>query len=432
MPTKSKMGEEDTTARSLGEENAVPDDGEAKTVRRRTTAATSESHMRTQTIILNLGPQHPSTHGVLHVRLELDGEVIKDAMPVIGYLHRGFEKLAERGWTKAIPLTDRLDYVNGFGNELGYVLAVEKLLGVKVPERAQIIRVMLAEFVRITSHHIWYGTYGLDLGALTPILYAWRDRETIYDLFEEVTGARMMYNFLRFGGLYKDLPPGWEEKASAFIDYFPSAVDEYEAMLTDNEIFRRRTMGIGSLTTREAIDYGVTGPALRATGLSWDLRKEMPYSGYETYSFDVPTGMNGDCYDRYCVRVAEMRQSARIIKQCLERLKPGPVITDDPHIAPPPRETAAQNMETLIQHFHHVTHGIDVPAGEAYSRVESPRGELGFYIVSDGSANPLRVKCRAPSFSNLQFLAEMSRGCLIADLIAIIGSLDTVLGEIDR
>ncbi|RJQ54462.1 MAG: NADH dehydrogenase (quinone) subunit D [Actinobacteria bacterium] len=400
--------------------------------RSRTTAVTSESTLRTETITLNLGPQHPSTHGVLHVRLELDGEVIKRAEPWIGYLHRGFEKLAERGWSKAIPLTDRLDYVAGWSNELGYVLAVEKLLGVEVPERARIIRVMLAEFIRITSHHIWYGTYGLDMGALTPILYAFREREQIYDMFEELSGARMMYNFLRFGGLYKDLPPGWAEKASDFIEKFPAAVDEYEGMLTENEIFRRRTIGIGALAPAEAIEFGVTGPVLRATGLKWDLRKEIPYSGYETYDFDIPTGTSGDCYDRYKVRIAEMRQSARIIKQCLERLEPGPVLTDDPRVAPPRRETAAQSLETLIQHFHHVTHGIEVPAGEAYHRVEGPRGELGFYVVSDGGPNPVRVKCRPPSFSNLQFLDEMSRGCLIADLIAIIGSLDTVLGEIDR
>lgn len=415
MPTKSRATED-----------------KARTGKPRTTAATSESSLRTETITLNLGPQHPSTHGVLHVRLQLDGEVIADAMPVIGYLHRGFEKLSERGWTKAIPLTDRLDYVNGWGNEFGYVLAVEKLLGVEVPERAQIIRVMLAELNRITSHHIWYGTYGLDMGALTPILYAFREREEIFDLFEELSGARMMYNFMRFGGLHKDLPPGWDEKAMAFIERFPSAVDEYEAMLTNNEIFRRRTMGISALTKEEAIEYGITGAALRATGFAWDIRKELPYSGYETYDFNVAVGENGDCYGRYKVRIQEMRESAKIVKQCLERLKPGPVIADDPHLAPPPRATAANDIESLVQHFKHVTEGISVPEGEAYQRVESPRGELGFYVVSDGSTNPVRVKCRAPSFSNLQFLGELSRGCLIADLIAIIGSLDTVLGEIDR
>jgi len=431
MPTESK-----TAAEQAGEAQkkgtAVPDDGDTRRRKPPTTAATSESSMRTETITLNLGPQHPSTHGVLHVRLELDGEVIADAFPVIGYLHRGFEKLSERGWKKAIPLTDRLDYVNGWGNELGYVLAVEKLLGVEVPERAQVIRVMLAELNRITSHHIWYGTYGLDMGALTPILYAFREREEIFDLFEELSGARMMYNFLRFGGLQKDLPPGWEEKVGDLIERFPAAVDEYEAMLTNNEIFRRRTIGISPLTREEAIHYGVTGPALRATGFDWDLRKKIPYSGYETYDFEVPVGSNGDCYDRYKVRIAEMRQSAKIVAQCLERLEPGPVITDDPRIAPPARETAADTIESLVQHFKHVTQGIEVPAGEAYQRVESPRGELAFYVASDGSALPLRVKCRAPSFCNLQFLGDISRGCLIADMIAIIGSLDTVLGEIDR
>lgn len=429
MPTSPKAPEKTAGA---NKNDAMWGNGETAGRKRRTTAATSESTLRTETITLNLGPQHPSTHGVLHVRLELDGEVIKGAEPWIGYLHRGFEKLAERGYTKAIPLTDRLDYVNGWGNELGYVLTVEKLLGIDVPERARIIRVMMAEFVRITSHHIWYGTYGLDLGALTPIIYAFRDREAIYDLFEELSGARMMYNFLRFGGVYRDLPPGWDEKAMRFIEAFPAAVDEYEAMLTNNEIFRRRTMGIGGLSSEEAIEFGVTGPVLRATGLKWDLRKELPYSGYETYDFDVPAGTTGDCYDRYNVRIAEMRQSARIIKQCLERLKPGPVIADDARYAPPPRQTAAEGLETLIQHFKHVTHGFEVPAGEAYQRVESPRGELAFYVVSDGTPQPWRVKCRAPSFANLQFLSEMSRGCLIADLIAIIGSLDTVLGEIDR
>lgn len=432
MPTKARTPQQGASGRSR-DAGTTTGGGEATKHARRTTAATtSESSMRTETITLNMGPQHPSTHGVLHVRLQLDGEVIRDAEPWIGYLHRGFEKLAERGYAKAIPLTDRLDYVAAWSNELGYVLTVEKLLGIDVPERARIMRVMLAEFVRITSHHIWYGTYGLDVGALTPVLYAFREREQIYDLFEELSGARMMYNFLRFGGLAKDLPPGWEEKAMEFIDRFPSAVDEYEAMLTDNEIFRRRTMGVGAITKEEAITYGVSGPPLRATGFKWDLRKELPYSGYEKFDFDVPTGTRGDCYDRYLVRIGEMRQSAKIIKQCLEMLEPGPIICDDPRYAPPPRAAAAQSMETLIQHFHHVTHGIEVPAGEAYQRVESPRGELGFYVVSDGSANPVRIKCRPPSYSNLQFLGDMSRGCLIADIVAIIGSLDTVLGEIDR
>lgn len=427
MPTDAR-----TPTRRTDRETPVPGDGQTEKRTPRTTAATSESTLRTETITLNLGPQHPSTHGVLHVRLELDGEVIKGAEPWIGYLHRGFEKLCERGWTKAIPLTDRLDYVAGWSNELGYVLAVEQLLGIEVPERAKVIRIMLAEFVRLTSHHIWYGTFGLDLGALTPILYAFRDRERIYDFFEELSGARMMYNFLRFGGLARDLPSGWAEKATEFIDYFPSAVDEYEALLTNNEIFRRRTIGVGAITPREAIRYGLTGPPLRSTGLCWDVRKDVPYAGYETYDFDVPVGTNGDCYDRYLVRIAEMRESAKIIKQCLERLEPGPVIADDPRYVPPPRETAAENIASLAQHFHHMTHGIEVPAGEAYQRVESPRGELGFYIVSDGGALPVRVKCRAPSFSNLQFLGDITRGCLIADVIAIIGSLDTVLGEIDR
>lgn len=365
--------------------------------------------MPTETITLNMGPQHPSTHGVLHVLLELDGEIVKSADASLGYLHRGFEKLAEnRTYQAVLTLTDRCDYLNAMGNELGWCLAVEDLLGgVEVPPRAQALRVVMAELDRIASHLLWLGTFGLDVGALTPFLYCMRERETINDLFEEVCGARLTFNYLRIGGVSRDLPAGWVDRAQAFLDRFPARVDEYERLLTDNEIFRRRLMGIAPLTVEQCMEYGVTGPMLRATGLAWDLRKDDPYSGYEQYEFDVPTGRVGDCYDRYLVRVREMRESAKIVRQALDSLPDG--------------EISAKLPKT-----------IKPPQGEVFRLVESPRGHLGYYLISDGGKTPYRVRMRAPSFSNLSVINDLLSGYKIGDVVAIIGTIDIVLGEVDR
>jgi len=382
---------------------------------------------------LNLGPQHPSTHGVLRVLLELDGEVIVRATPDIGYLHRGIEKLMEqKTYHQCLPLTDRIDYLAGSANNLGFVLAVEKLLGIEVPKRAQYIRVIVAEFTRISSHLFWLGTHAHDIGAMTPLFYAFREREQIMDLFEMINGSRLFPNYLRIGGLAQDLPEGFLYKAREFVDSFPEQIKDYEALLTKNRIWIERTKGVGVLTPEEALDYGVSGPMIRGSGIEWDIRRADPYLCYEDFDFEIPTGQNGDTYDRYLVRMEEMRQSAIIIKQAIEGLPDGDINVEDPAVTLPPKEKVYTNIEALINHFLLIQKGIVVPEGEVYVHTEAPKGELGFYIVSDGTTKPYRVKIRTPSFVNLQSLSKMAEGRLLSDLIAIIGTIDIVLADVDR
>ena len=390
---------------------------------------TAPSH----TMILNMGPQHPSTHGVLRLVLELDGEVVVRCVPHIGYLHTGIEKgLESKRYQQGIPLTDRLDYLAPLSNNLAYVLAIEKALGITVPERCQTIRVLLTELTRIKSHLVWLGTHALDVGAMSVFLYCFREREQILDMYEAVSGQRMMSTYFRVGGLAADLPPGFEQQVQAFLAAFPDRVAEYEALLTQNPLWRQRTVGIGTISREDAIALGLSGPALRACGVAYDVRKAHPYSGYERYQFDVPLGKTGDVYDRYMVRMAEMRQSQRIALQALARLKPGPINVADPKLMPPPRHLLKKSMEALIHHFKLYSDGFSVPPGEVYQAIEAPKGELGVYLVSDGSPRPYRVHYRAPSFVNLQALSRMVEGRLVADVVAVIGSLDIVLGEIDR
>ena len=385
------------------------------------------------TMILNMGPQHPSTHGVLRVILELDGEVVVKATPDIGFLHRGLEKLAEsKTYHQCIPLTDRLDYVAGMSNNLAYVLAVEKLMGLEVPPRAQAIRVLLSELQRISSHLLWLGTHAHDIGAMTPLFYAMRERDEILFLFERVCGSRLTPSYLRVGGLAQDLPEGFEEKCREFTQTFNAHVDEYETLLTRNKIWMNRTQGVGVISTEEAINWGLTGPNLRASSGNWDLRRAMPYSGYEKYDFVVPTGKNGDVYDRYMVRMMEMRQSNEIVRQVLDKMPGGPVIAQDPKVIYPPKDRVQESIESLIHHFHLASTGFPAPAGEVYASIESPKGELGFYLVSDGTNKPWRFRVRPPSFINLSALPVMVQGRLIADVVAVIGSIDIVLAEIDR
>jgi NADH-quinone oxidoreductase subunit D len=389
--------------------------------------------IRTEELILNMGPQHPSTHGVLHVLLELNGEVVVDAQPSIGYIHRSIEKLVEnRLYYQCMPLICRLDYLATLSNEFAFVRTLEELLGISIPERAEYIRVVMAELARIASHLVWLGTFGLDLGAMTPFLYCFREREKALDLIEMATGSRMMSNYMRVGGVKLDLPAEFLEAARSFVDDLARRVDEYEQLLTTNEIFLVRTKGIGVLTKADAINLGVTGPILRASGLRWDLRKNRPYSVYDRFEFDIPFAENGDCYDRYLVRVAEMRESAAIIRQALETMPGGTYILRAPKLVLPPKDELKTSMESLIHHFQLILKGMRPPEGEVYSCIESPRGELGFYLISDGSPKPYRLKIRTPSFVNLQALPAMIKNMMIGDVVAIIGSLDIVLGEIDR
>jgi NADH-quinone oxidoreductase subunit D len=387
----------------------------------------------TRTMTLNMGPQHPSTHGVLRLVLELDGEVVVKCVPHIGYLHTGIEKgLESKRFQQGIPLTDRMDYLAPLSNNLALVLAIEKALGITVPERAQTIRILLTELTRIKSHLVWLGTHAMDMGAMSVFIYCFRERETILDLYEAVSGQRMMSSYFRVGGVAVDLPPGFEDKVQAFLTAFPARLAEYEALLTANPLWRQRTVGIGTISREDAIALGVSGPALRACGVSYDVRKAHPYSGYERYQFEVPLGKAGDVYDRYVVRMAEMRQSHRIAIQALERLAPGPINVADPKLIPPPKQLLKRSMEALIHHFKLYAEGFSVPAGEVYQAIEAPKGELGTYLVSDGGNRPYRVHFRAPSFVNLQALPAMVKGRLVADVVAVIGSLDIVLGEIDR
>jgi len=409
---------------------------------------------------MNFGPQHPAAHGVLRLVLELDGEVIVRADPHIGLLHRATEKLAEhRTFLQVVPYMDRLDYVSMMANEHAYVMAIEKLMGVEVPERAQYIRVMFDEITRILNHLLWLGAHALDVGAMTVFLYAFREREDLFDVYEAVSGARMHAAYYRPGGVYRDLPdrmPQYEvskihdaddmrrmneNRQGSVLDFiedftrrFPGYVDEYETLLTDNRIWKQRTVGIGVVTPERALALGMTGPMLRGSGIAWDLRKKQPYEVYDRMDFDIPIGTNGDCYDRYLVRMQEFRESNRIIQQCVTWLRnnPGPVISDNYKVAPPSREVMKHDMEALIHHFKLFTEGFHVPEGEAYAAIEHPKGEFGIYLISDGANKPYRLKIRAPGFLHLAALDEMTRGHMIADLVAIIGTQDIVFGEIDR
>ena len=409
---------------------------------------------------LNFGPQHPAAHGVLRLVLELDGEVIQRADPHIGLLHRATEKLAEsKTYIQSLPYMDRLDYVSMMSNEQAYCLAIEKLIGVDVPVRAQYIRVMYAEITRLMNHLLWLGAHGFDCGAMNILIYCFRERESLFDMYEAVSGARMHAAYFRPGGVYRDLPdrmPQYkvskvknakaieglnENRQGSLLDFiedfcnkFPGYVDEYETLLTDNRIWKQRTVGVGVVSPERALALGFTGPMLRGSGFAWDLRKQQPYDVYAQMDFDIPVGKTGDCYDRYLVRVEEMRQSNRIIKQCIDwlRVNPGPVITSNHKVAPPDRESMKSNMEELIHHFKLFTEGIHVPEGEAYAAVEHPKGEFGIYIVSDGANKPYRLKIRPAGFPHLAAMDEMARGHMIADAVAIIGTMDIVFGEIDR
>lgn len=384
-------------------------------------------------MVLNMGPQHPSTHGVLRLILELDGENIQKADLDIGYLHTGIEKQCESlTYQQAVTLTDRVDYLANLSNNLCYCLAVEKLLGLEIPPLAQWMRVMLTELTRISSHLVWLGTHAIDIGAMSVFLYCFREREDLLRIFEMFSGQRMMTSYFRIGGLALEPPRGWHRPVRKFLDEFPSKVDEYEDLLTNNPIWLRRTKGVGYLSLEDMLDLGVTGPMLRAAGLKWDIRKAEPYSSYEKFDFDIPTRTESDVYARYQVRVEEMRQSARIARQALEGMPSGPWVADAPHVVLPDREKMKTEMEALIYHFKIVTEGFRVPPGEVYQVIESPRGELGYYVVSDGSAKPYRVHIHGPSFGNLQATPKMIEGALVADVIAALGSMDFVLGDVDR
>jgi NADH-quinone oxidoreductase subunit D len=409
---------------------------------------------------MNFGPQHPAAHGVLRLVLELDGEVVQRADPHVGLLHRATEKLAEsKPFNQTIGYMDRLDYLSMMCNEHAYVLAIEKLLGVEPPIRAQYIRVMFDEITRVLNHLLWLGTHALDVGAMTVFLYAFREREDLFDMYEAVSGARMHTSYYRPGGVYRDLPdtmPKYvptryhNEKETArrnaarqgslldfvwdFTDRFPGCIDEYETLLTDNRIWKQRTVGIATVSPERALALGYTGPMLRGSGIEWDLRKKQPYEAYDKVDFDIPVGVNGDCYDRYLVRIEEMRQSNRIIRQCVEWLRknPGPVMIDDHKIAPPARATMKADMESLIHHFKLFTEGYCVPAGEVYAAIEHPKGEFGVYLVSDGANKPYRMKIRPAAFAHLASMNEVIRGHMIADVVALIGSIDIVFGDVDR
>jgi NADH-quinone oxidoreductase subunit C/D len=386
-------------------------------------------------LVVNMGPQHPSTHGVLRLAVELDGEQLVSVNPELGYLHSGFEKTAEaKTYQKFIPYTDRVDYVAAMSNNLAYVLTVEKLLDVEIPPRAQYVRVILTELQRIVSHLLWISTHAMDLAGmgLSMLIYGFRERESVLDIFEMLCGARLTTSYFRVGGLSRDAPPAFAPAVRRFIDEFPKRLDEYEAMLTRNPIWLSRLKGIGRLSAEQAIALGVTGPMLRGSGVPYDLRKARPYSSYDHFDFEIPTAQEGDCYARYLVRFAEMRQSLRIIRQALDNLPGGPYKTSDRKVALPPREELPNSMESLIHHFKLVTEGLSPPPGEVYNSVESPKGELGYYLVSDGGPKPYRLRIRGPCFVNLQATDLMARGHLLSDLVAIIGSIDIVLGEVDR
>jgi NADH-quinone oxidoreductase subunit D len=388
---------------------------------------------RLQNFTMNFGPQHPAAHGVLRLVLEMDGEVIRRADPHIGLLHRGTEKLIEyKTYLQAIPYFDRLDYVAPMNQEHAFALAVERLLGVEVPLRAQYIRVLFSEISRLLNHILSITTMALDLGAMTPLLWGFEEREKLMEFYERVSGARMHAAYFRPGGVHQDLPDGLADDIMAFADAFPAHIDDIEGLLTENRIFKQRTVDIGTISAEDACDWGFTGPNLRACDVAWDLRKAQPYDVYDRLDFDIPVGKNGDCYARYLVRIEEMRQCVPIMKQCLNDMPGGPVMVDDHKIAPPRRAEMKRSMEALIHHFKLYTEGYHVPAGECYAAVEAPKGEFGVYLVSDGTNRPYRCKIRAPSFAFLQGLDHLAKGHMLADVVAIIGSLDIVFGEIDR
>lgn len=390
--------------------------------------------LRTETMMVNMGPQHPSTHGVLRLVLEIDGEIIVSAEATIGYLHTGIEKTTEaKKWQQVIPLVERMDYLSSQSNSLAFVLSVEKLLGVEMPDRVRWIRVLIAELQRLNSHLVWLATHGMELGAVTVMLYCFRERELLLNINEMLAGFRMFPSYMRVGGLREDLPPGFHDAVREILDRLPDKISQYEDLLTHNTIFLQRTRGVGALSKEDVVAYGLVGPMARASGVSYDARKAFPYSGYETFDFEVPVTPDGDVYDRYLVRMEEMRQSVRICQQALDRISPtGPFAIDDVRIVPPPKDKVYTEMEALIQHFLIYSQGFTVPAGEAYVPVEGPRGEQGFYVVSDGGNRPWRVKARPPSFLACQALPKMVVGGLIADVISVIGSTDVVMGDVDR
>jgi NADH-quinone oxidoreductase subunit D len=393
----------------------------------------SERALRGETMVLNMGPQHPSTHGVLRLVLELDGETVINCIPDIGFLHTGVEKNMEaKIYQKAEVMTDRLDYLNPLGNNLAFCLAVEKIADLDVPERARVMRVILAEMTRINSHLLWIGTSALDLGAMSVFLYGMREREMLLDIFEMISGARMMTTFIRPGGLWRDVPPEFVPAVRRFLEILPGRIDEYESLMTNNELFKDRTVNIGVISTEDCMRYGVTGPILRATGMAHDLRKAQPYSGYEQFKFNIPTQTGGDVYSRYLVRVAEMRESRLIIQQALDALPEGPVRSNNRKYIPPPRAEIGVSMEALIHHFKLWTEGFSLPVGSVYVPVESPRGELGIFLESNGGTKPYRAHYRGPSLTNLQILPLLVKGHFVADVVAIIASVDIVLGDADR
>jgi NADH-quinone oxidoreductase subunit D len=382
---------------------------------------------------ISMGPQHPSTHGVLRLELVLDGEMVIKATPDIGYLHTGMEKLFEyKKYQQGIVITDRMDYLNPLGNNLAYVMAAEKLLALEIPERAQTIRVLMCELQRIASHLVWLGTHALDIGAMTVFFYCFREREKILNIIEAASGGRLTPSYFRIGGLMMDLPSGFERRVNQFLEKFPKSLDEFHTLLSGNKIFQKRTQGVGRISAEDAIDWGLSGPCLRGSGVNLDIRRANPYSSYEQYDFEVPTEPDGDVWSRYMVRMREMRESHKIVRQALSRLKPGPVKADAPKVVLPDREAMKKHMDALIHHFLIVTEGFDVPEGEVYFPIEASKGELGVYMKSDGGPKPSRVHFRGPSFVNLSALPQMSEGEMVADIVAVIGSLDIVLGEIDR
>jgi NADH-quinone oxidoreductase subunit D len=390
--------------------------------------------IRTETMTVNMGPQHPSTHGVLRIVLELDGETVVSASPTIGYLHTGIEKTTEqKKWQQVIPLVERMDYLSAQSNSMAFCLSVEQLLGIDVPERVRNIRVLIAELQRINSHLVWLGTHGMEVGAISVMLYCFRERELLLNINEMLAGFRMFPSYMRIGGLREDLPRGFHDAVRAFLDRLPEKLDEYEDLLSQNEIYLKRTQGVGVISKEDAVAYGLVGPIARAAGVDYDVRRYFPYLGYDTYEFSVPVQTRGDVYARYQVRLAEMRESLKICRQALDRISAtGPFAIDDPRITPPPKDRVYTEMEALIQHFLIYSQGFTVPAGEAYVPVEGPRGEHGFSVVSDGTNRPWRIKSRAPSLLACQALERMIVGGLIADVIAVIGSIDVVMGDVDR